>query len=78
MTDEQKIKAVTAKLTGTFYVGQAVRIDDLGYVGEHWQGGQGTVLAMIDTRFGPRVGVDMGELSDGEEIIFEPRSVKPL
>lgn len=78
MTDESIVAAVTAKLRGEFYIGQRVRIDDLGYVGACWQGSEGTVRNIWNTEFGLRVGIDMHELSDGEAIFFEPRSVKPL
>lgn len=78
MTDEDKIKAVTTVLTGEFYVGQQVVVDDPGYVEAYWQGGKGVVKRVSEPAYGPRVDVDMGELSDGETVCFEARSLKPL
>lgn len=72
---------MTATLTGEFYVGQYVRIDDEGYVGAHWQRREGIVhvIDAVDPGGSPWIlGINFGEHSDSEVIYFEKRSVKPL
>lgn len=71
MTDEEKIKSVTAKLTGEFYVGQRVR----GVWNEDRSAPIGVVTCV---HHGVQVDWYNGDRSAGPVYTYLPGQLKPL